>query len=303
MKKPPPQPKKKNAFSLLLIFIIVLLGAFSYKKSSDYNKLDAIFIQEKSALKLELDEIIEDYKDLSIKRKDLSKRLIKEVNKIIVLRDSVKKLSSSNYKVISRYRRKIATLERQNRRLFFKVDSLSIANKVLKEENEVVSENLTEKQIQAQNLTKANEELKETQKELKAKVAVAGIIKTSPISVTTMKERSSGKLTTTSRSSRTDAFKVRFKMLKNTLAEKGNKEIYIQITDENKKVIAPKGTVTLKNGNKIAYSQTLIADYYKEDLDVLSLVFVNRDDINRGIYTVSTFVDGNFTGAATAKVR
>lgn len=303
MKKPPPQPKKKNVFSLLLIFIIVLLGAFSYKKSSDYNKLDAIFIQEKSALKLELDEIIEDYKDLSIKRKDLSKRLIKEVNKIIVLRDSVKKLSSSNYKVISRYRRKIATLERQNRRLFFKVDSLSIANKVLKEENEVVSENLTEKQIQAQNLTKANEELKETQKELKAKVAVAGIIKTSPISVTTMKERSSGKLTTTSRSSRTDAFKVRFKMLKNTLAEKGNKEIYIQITDENKKVIAPKGTVTLKNGNKIAYSQTLIADYYKEDLDVLSLVFVNRDDINRGIYTVSTFVDGNFTGAATAKVR
>lgn len=303
MKKPPPQSKKKNAFSLLLIFIIVLLGAFSYKKSSDYNKLDAIFIQEKSALKLELDEIIEDYKDLSIKRKDLSKRLIKEVNKIIVLRDSVKKLSSSNYKVISRYRRKIATLERQNRRLFFKVDSLSIANKVLKEENEVVSENLTEKQIQAQNLTKANEELKETQKELKAKVAVAGIIKTSPISVTTMKERSSGKLTTTSRSSRTDAFKVRFKMLKNTLAEKGNKEIYIQITDENKKVIAPKGTVTLKNGNKIAYSQTLIADYYKEDLDVLSLVFVNRDDINRGIYTVSTFVDGNFTGAATAKVR
>lgn len=288
--------KKRNALVPLLICLLFILAFFSYRKAKDYDKLEAVFKNEKQVLQAELDEIIEDYKTLSIKRKDLSKRLIKEINRIIILRDSVKNLKASQFRLISRYRKKIETLERQNKRLFFKVDSLSIANKTLQEEKTVVTQALDKKSSETQTLTQEN-------KELQAKVAVASVIKTSPISAIAMKERSSGKLTSTSRSSRADAFRVNFKLLKNDVATKGEKKIYLQVTDQNKNVIASKGKITLKNGKEVNYSHDLTADYHKKDVNILSLILVNRDDINKGIYTISAFVDGNYSGETTVKLR
>lgn len=290
-------PKKtKNALVPLLICLLLISVFFGYKKTTDYNKLEDVFRNEKLTLQSELDEIIEDYKTLSIKRKDLSKRLIKEINRIIALRDSVKSLKASQFRLISRYRKKVETLERQNKKLFFKVDSLSIANKTLQEEKTIVTQALDKKSSESQTLAKVN-------KELKAKVAVASVIKTSPISAIAMKERSSGKLTSTSRSSRADAFKVNFKLLQNDVATKGKKTIYLQVIDQNKNIIALKGETTLKNSKKVGYSHDLTADYNKKDLNILSLILVNRDDINRGIYTINVFVDGNYSGATTVKLR
>lgn len=295
MKEETPK-KRKNALVLLLICLIILLVAFSYKKIIDYNRLENVFKTEKQTLQSELDELIEDYKSLSIKKKDLSKRLIKEINRIMMLRDSVRNLKASQFKLISKYRKKVKTLERQNKKLFFKVDSLSIANKTLKEENVVVSQALDEKNSESEALEKLN-------KELKAKVTIAGVIKTNSINAIAMKERSSGKLTSTSRSSRTDAFKVRFKLLKNDVAISGEKKIYLQIKDQNEKVISFKGTIALKNEKKVDFSHELVVDYLNEDVNIISLVLVNRDDINKGIYTVSVFVDGNYSGATTVELR
>lgn len=296
-------PKTKNALVLLLICLLILLSAFSYKKTTDYNKLEGVFTNEKLALQSELDELIEDYKSLSIKKKDLSKRLVKEINRIIALKDSVKNLKATQFKLISRYRKKVETLERQNKRLFFKVDSLSIANKTLKEENSDFSDALVQKTEETRELKKAQKKLEESQKKLQAKVAIAGIIKTGKVNAIAMKERSSGKLTSTSRSSRADAFKVNFKLLKNDVATKGEKTIYLQVVDQNKNIIALKGTTILKNGEKIGYSHELTADYQQENVNILSLILVNRDDVNKGIYTISVFVDGNYSGATTVKLR
>lgn len=295
MKEETPK-KKRNALIPLLICLLLISVFFSYKKAKDYSKLENVFKSEQLKLQSELDEIIEDYKTLSIKRKDLSKRLIKEINRIIMLRDSVKSLKASQFKLISRYRKKVETLERQNKRLFFKVDSLSIANKTLQEEKTIVTQELDKKSSESQALAKVN-------KELQAKVAVAGVIKTTPVTAIAMKERSSGKLTSTSRSSRTDAFRVNFKLLKNDVAIKGEKKIYLQVTDQNKNIIALKGKTTLKNGKEVGYSHDLTADYHKKDVNILSLILVNRDDINKGIYTISAFVDGNYSGETTVKLR
>ena len=39
------------------------------------------------------------------------------------------------------------------------------------------------------------------------------------------------------------------------------------------------------------------------DLSLVSLVLVNRDDINKGKYTISAFVDGVYSGATTVKLK
>lgn len=295
--------KRKSALIVVLLMLTLFLTLYSFQKSSQYSDLKKIFQEEKTDLEKELDEMIKDYTDVVVRKKRLSKRLKVELVKMKELRDSIKNLRTDNYNLIRKYRRKIVSLERENRNLFIRVDSLSTANNALVQENVITNEILQQKETINVSLTEKNKELTEKQKALEEKVAIGGVIKTSPVKVIAMKERSSGKLTSTSRSSRTDAFKINFDLLKNLITNAGEKSVYIQIIDENKKVVAPKGVTNLKDGGKIQYTDSIEVNYNNDRLSLVSLVLVNRDDIDKGKYTVSAFVDGVYSGATTLKLR
>lgn len=295
--------KTKSTLIVVLLILILFLTIYSLQKSSQYNSLQEIFQQEKSDLENELDEIIKDYTNVVVRKKRISKRLKIELVKMNNLRDSIKKLPQGNYNLIRKYRRKIANLERENRRLFIRVDSLDTANQVLAQENVITNEILQQKVSINTSLTEKNKELEYKQKDLEAKIAVGSIIKTSPVKVIALKERSSGKLTSTSRSNRTDAFKINFDLLKNPITNAGEKSVYIQILDENKKVVAPKGITSLKDGGRIQYTDSIEVNYNNDKLSLVSLILVDRKDINKGKYTVSAFVDGIYSGTTTVKLR
>jgi hypothetical protein len=295
--------KRKSALIVILLILALFLTLYSFQKSSQYNDLQKVFQDEKSDLEKELDEMIKDYTDVVVRKKRLSKRLKVEIVKMNNLRDSIKNMRIDNYTLIRRYRRKIASLERENRNLFIRVDSLNTANQVLAQENVITNEILQQKETINTSLTEKNKKLEEKQEVLETKIAIGGVIKTSPVKVIAMKERSSGKLTSTSRSSRTDAFKVNFDLLKNLITNAGEKSVYIQIIDENKKVVAPKGVTNLKDGGKVQYTDSIEVNYNNDRLSLVSLVLVNRDDINKGKYTISAFVDGVYSGATTVKLK
>ncbi|WGH74793.1 hypothetical protein P8625_11965 [Tenacibaculum tangerinum] len=288
--------KKKNILIIILAILAVFLFFYSFQKSSENQNLQKIFSEEKMELQQDLDEIIKDYTDVIVRKKRLADRLSIELKKMESLRDSIKDLKSDNYTLIRKYRRKIRSLERENKKLFIRVDSLNTVNEALTQENVITNEILQQKDS-------INQTLAEKNKELKAKVAVGGIIKTSPVRVVAMKERSSGKLTSTSRSNRTDAFRINFDLLENPITTAGEKLVFIQIIDENKKVVAAKGKTNLKNGQKIQYTDSLEVNYNNNRLSLVSLVLVNRDDIKKGKYIVSTFVDGVYSGNTTIKLK
>lgn len=295
--------KRKNAFVVLLLVITLFLTLYSFQKTSQYNDLQEIFQQERADLEKELDEMIKDYTDVVVRKKRLSKRLKVELVKMNNLRDSIKNLRIDNYDLIIKYRKKITTLERENRNLFIRVDSLNTANHVLAQENIITNEILQQKETINTSLTEKNKELEEKQRKMETKIALGSVIKTSSVKVVAMKERSSGKLTSTSRSSKTDAFKINFDLLKNLVASSGEKSVYIQIIDQNKKVIAPKGVTKLKDGGKVQYTDSIEVNYNNDRLSLVSLVLVNRDDINKGKYTVSAFVDGVYSGATALNLK
>lgn len=296
-------PLKPNGLKYLVAALVMLLGVYSYNLYQDYQRLEDAFLEQKIELQAELDEIIEDYKNVSVKNKDLSQRLIREINKIINLRDSIKQLEKSNYDQIVKYSRRIVKLERENRKLFIQVDSLNKQNYELLQENIVVKEQLAQKSKSEKKLVEKTEGLLEEQEVLKAKVDIAGVIKTSNITALAMKERSSGKLTTTSRSRRTDAFKIKFDLQANPVTIPGKKEILIQIIDENKNVVAAKGDKKIRDGSTIVFSDHLFAEYDNNQLGVVSLILVNRDDISKGKHVVNTYVDGIFTGKTEVVLR
>lgn len=288
--------KSKNILIALLAILSFFLAYYSYQKSAKNKLLVNVFQEEKAELQQDLDEIIKDYTEVVVDKKSLSDRLNVELKKMKGLRDSIQEIDETNFKLIQKYRRRIVSLERENRNLFIQIDSLSNVNDALVQENVITNEILQQKNT-------VNDSLTEMNKELEAKVAVGGVIKTTPIHVIAMKERSSGKLTSTSRSSRTDAFRVNFDLLANPITSTGNKTVYIQITDEQKNVISSKGIFNLKNGDQIQYTDSLQVAYYNDRLSLVSLILVNRDDINKGVYTINSFVDGNFTGNTKIELR
>lgn len=302
MNQTPPK-SNTNGLIFLLLGLLVLLAGYTYKKSNDYSVLKTAFDQEKVDLQKELDEIIGDYKDLSVKKEDVSAQLVNEVSKIVALRDSVKKIEDKNYKLLRFYRRQTSLLQRRNRELFTQVDSLNYLNKALKAEKMKVAEQLKETNELSKELAAKNNDLETTNKKLEEKIEIATALKIEKINALAMKERSSGKLTSTSRSSRTDAFRVNFKLPKSELAASGKKDIHVQIHDMKKNVVEPKGVAKLKNGDTIEFSDKLIADYSNNDVDVLSLVLVDREQIHKGEYKVNIFVDGYFSASTKIELR
>ena len=110
--------KKNKGILAFLILLILVIGYLSYKNAKDYEALQEIFQQEKNEVEQELDRIIANYDSAINKKIILSVNLEKKRNKLIALKDSVKKLEKNNFHLIKKFRRQVLNLEEENRKLF-----------------------------------------------------------------------------------------------------------------------------------------------------------------------------------------
>ncbi|MDO6674440.1 hypothetical protein Q4517_02625 [Tenacibaculum sp. 1_MG-2023] len=282
---------KNNSFIAFLILLILVIGFLSYENAKDYSELKAVFELEKKELESELTNIIEDYEEASYKKSKYSLRLKDELHKVIKLRESVKNLKKIDYKFIRYYRKRTGILIEENEKLFTQINRLNTINNELISKNDSVKEALLVKEKQNAKLANLNRFLSKEKHDLKKKIATAEIIEISTIKAEAMKKKRNGKFTSTNRSNKVNAFKIEFDLLENKVVSSGPKEVYIQVIDTNKKVIAPYKKVSLQNNKKIWCSDVLIAEYNNEQLSMISFVNINSK-INAGIYHINTFVNG-----------
>ncbi len=293
----------KKALKYLPLVVLILLVGYSFKGYEKHNELESVFGKQKIELQLQLDRMLDDYKELSTKKKSLSKRLIREMNRIISLKKSIKQLNEKNYHLITKYTRTIVKLERENRTLFLQVDSLYTNNQKLQNQNNTIKDKLTANVKSNNVLLKKNKKLQKEEKILSKKIDKASIIKVDKITAVALKESRRGKFKSTSRSKRTDAFKIKFDIPSNLIAKSGKKKILIQVLDENKNVISPKGEENLKKEKRIAYSDSIITNYQNQKLNVVSLISVDRKSINKGSYDVVVYVDGKISGTTNLYLK
>ncbi|MBA6156212.1 hypothetical protein H3Z83_06725 [Tenacibaculum sp. S7007] len=294
---------KNNGLIAFLLILILAIGYLSYQNAEDYTELKDVFEIEKKELESELNTLIKEYEKASYNKNETSLKLREELQKIIKLRDTIHNLKATDYGLIRLYRKRIATLVEENKKLFAQIDSLQVINNDLITKNDSVTDELALKESLNTRLKYRNQFLYQEKRVLSDKIATAEIIKISSIKAEAMKRKSSGRHTSTSRSKRTDAFKTEFNLLENKIISPGAKPIYIQITDENNEVISPSKKVTLKDKNTILCSDVLMADYHNKQLSVISFINVNRDSIKKGTYKIHVFVDGIYNGNTEIKLR
>ena len=129
--------------------------------------------------------------------------------------------------------------------------------------------------------------------DLSEKVAIGSILKVSTGKIIAMRERSNGKLIETSRARNTDAFRINFVIANNEISQEGERQVFIQLTDSKGKVIAQKGKVEMMDST-IAYSDKTTVNYLKEELEVISLIEVDRKSIEKGTYLANIHIGNSF---------
>jgi hypothetical protein len=285
------QQKKSGPKALIIVLIVLLIGAMAYMfySKNEHKKLTDAIEEEKMEIEQNLDSMIVKYEDAIGQNTSLSNELAFERDRIIVLRDSIKDLKATNYSLIRRYRKEIAKLEETNQRLFYLNDSLSGVTEQLTVELDEAGKKIEEQLAIVDTLTTEN-------LNLATKVAIGSILKVNDGMVVSMRERSNGKLVSTSRARSTDAFRVQFTIDKNEISEPGERMVYIQLVDASGNVISRKGSVELENGS-IGYSDMTTINYMNEELDVISLINVDRKSLAKGDYLANIFVGERFTNS------
>lgn len=295
--------KKNRGIIVFLLLLVLAIGYLSYQNARDYGELQSVFQEEKNELEIELDKIITDYDGVIDQKIKLSTNIQDKRSKVIQLRDTIKNLEEKNYSLIKRFRKEITVLERENRELFATIDSLNQVNTVLQIENLTVKEELDKQSEIAQKLASKYSHLKKSNKSLENKVAKAAEIEVDGIEITPMKLKSNGSYTTTSRSKRTDAFRLTLNLLRNEVAKPGKRKVYVSIVDMDKNVISADGHIVLKDGSRLVYSDAFNINYQNTEISLVSLVKVNNEHIKKGNYIISVYLEGNPVGNRVIELR
>lgn len=292
------ESKKSGGKVAILVLAALLIAAVVYLfyVKNDHEKLTNQIEEEKVEIEENLDNMIVKYEDAIAQKTSMSNELAIERDRIIALRDSVKGLKSSNYSLIRRYRKQISKLEETNRQLFFMNDSLTKANDSLIVNLDSAQVKITEQIAKYDTLNIQNQQLIE-------KVAIGSVLKVNKAKVVSMRERTNGKLVETSRSRNTDAFRVSFTVDKNEIAEQGERNVYIQVVNSKGQTLAPKGELALTEELTVSYSDATKIDYLNEPIDIISLVEVDRDIIEKGIYTVNVYIENKFVGVTKITLK
>lgn len=284
--------KKSNTKLIIIALAVLLLGALAYTfyNNTEHKKLTDQIEVEKLEIEQNLDSMIVRYEDAIAQKTSMSAELTVERDRIIALRDSIKDMKVINYSMLRRYKGEISKLEESNKKLFMLNESLISSNQLL-------TTNLDSAKVVITKQIAKNDTLTVQNLTLAQKVKIGSELKIGSAKVLAMKERSSGKLVETTRANNTDALRINLTIIKNDIAEKGDRQVYIQIADAQGKTMSPKGEFTLSNNTQVSYSDLSMVNYMNEAIDLISLIEVNRDLMKAGTYTVNIYIENKFAGA------
>lgn len=292
------ESKSSNNKFLIIALAVLLVGVVAYTiyNNGEHKKLENAIEVEKNEIATNLDSMIVKYEDAIAKNTSMSNELSLERDRIIALRDSVRNMKVINYEMLRKFRSQIFKLEETNKKLFQQNENLTSANRKL-------SSNLDSVNVVVSNQIAKNDTLTIVNQGLSEKVKIGSILKVQSAKILAMRERSGGKLVETSRSRNTDAFRINFTITKNEISEQGERNVYIQIVDLKGNTIAKKGKFMLFDNTEINFSDKTTVNYVNEPIDIISLVEVNRDKINDGVYTVNIFIENKFAGASQITLK
>jgi len=277
---------QKNNLTLKILIgvlgtLLLILGVYTYKIYNEEKREKAQLQQEKDLIESELGELITKYDNAISLNEVMDDHLLKEKQRVVVLLDSLKDFDA-NVALIIRYRKEVGKLKKERERLFKLADSLTTQNAQLTTDLDSTSTALTQKIIFSDSLKNQNNKLAEI-------VERGSALTASNIKAEGVRVKSSGKITTTTKSTRAEKVRVCFTLSPNKLTEKGDKELFVQVINPENNLIGDKVSVNFDDDAVLTYSGRNKVFYENAALDVCVLVDAIEAEIVKGNYVVNLF--------------
>ncbi|EID72696.1 hypothetical protein [Imtechella halotolerans] len=261
---------------------VALIGVAAYTVTLYKDKQDTTqkLTEQKELVIDELNSLKSDY-DKAIADADAAdEELIEARGRIEKYIDSVKSMKA-DISVLWKYRNQVNVLKKEREVLLAQNDSLRRSNSLISFQRDSTMVELTKQVVFSDSLVEQNTQLAKV-------VEIGATLSLSRLAVDAVIERSSGKLVSTQRSSRTDKLKVCFTIASNKIALAGDKQFYIQITGPSGAIMGAKAEATTED-KTITYS--MLSNFYFENtaLDVCEYLSKSSAGFTGGNYEIKIF--------------
>ena len=284
-------------FKILIgVLTVLLIGLAVYTVSlyNDSQNTVSGLEQQKLDIQNELESLIANYDEIIQDNELKDKDLLAARERIEILLDSVKN-SEANVALIGRYRAEIGRLKNERKKLFRKADSLIFENQRLALERDSTT-NVLEKTYQVvDSVSQKNVDLAET-------IRKGSALKAIDLRGDAVIIRNSGKIVDTRRSSRADKVRACFTLAPNSIAEKGDKLLYVQVINPRNNLVGEKEQITFDEGD-LTYSASTKVYYENDELDVCILVNAAEEDLIGGRYVINVFDGARIISTATMVLK
>lgn len=278
----------------LLVVLLVSLAGYTYTLIQQ-NKETVLFLEaDKAEVQKELEALVVSYNEILQDNELKDKDLIAARDRIIVLLDSVKDYKA-NLSIITRYKAQVRGLKNERTQLFKRADSLLVVTQRLAIEKDSTTAVLVKTIKVVDSVTTANTQLFKSLE----KGALIGI---SNLDATAIIVRKGGKIKETKRASRADKIRVCYTIAPNTLAQAGDRVLYVQVINPDNNIIGDKSNITFGQ-DLLTYSKSESVFYENQALDVCAIVGTAGQDVLKGLYTINIFDAQRQIGSTTLMLK
>ena len=278
----------------LLVVLLVSLAGYTFTLTQQ-NKETVLFLEaDKAEVQKELEALVVSYNEILQDNELKDKDLIAARDRIIVLLDSVKDYKA-NLSIITRYKAQVRGLKNERTQLFKRADSLLVVTQRLAIEKDSTTAVLVKTIKVVDSVTTANTQLFNSLE----KGALIGI---SNLDATAIIVRKGGKIKETKRASRADKIRVCYTIAPNTLAQAGDRVLYVQVINPDNNIIGDKSNITFGQ-DLLTYSKSESVFYENQALDVCAILGTAGQDVLKGLYTINIFDAQRQIGSTTLMLK
>ncbi len=265
---------------------VVLLGTIIYTVSlyQDKKKTTEALTQEKELVVEDLNSLKSEYDKAILESNATNEELVSARDRIAKYIDSVETMKA-DISTLSRYRRQVVVLKKEREELLRQVDSLTQSNALIAMQRDSTYAELEKQTVFSDSLVVQNTQLA-------AAVERGSALNLSTFRVDAVRERKSGKMSSTTKANRTDKLKVCFTVADNVIAEAGDREFLIEVLDPQGNVINGGNSKTNDDGASVTYSKGTMFYYENSDLDVCDFIDRPASSFQKGNYMVNIYDDG-----------
>ncbi len=284
--------EKGLRIAIYILLVVLLAIGFLYWRSVKQAKEDEELLKiELDTLQSHLGSLREDMSLMEFENDTLNQQLGDQQHRADSLFERLKSERNISYRKLKAYEKELGTLRSTMQNFVRQIDSLNTVNKHL------ASENLTyRRQISSyQNRVDAAEE---TASELQNKISRGAIIRARDIQLNPYNKRNKD----VSRMSQAKGMRVSLVLQANELAERGERNVYVAITNPEGVILAESGAATFDfEGEAKPYTVSRNVDYQGDDLAVS--LYYNGEGLTQGQYTVLVYLDNHMIGTNSINFR